>query len=471
MANGFTRRELIGTAAAGAAFSGLFYPRFAAAWAAGAQAGEDLPTTRIRKVYVAKPKPTWPKPTLVHEEEIKRIDGILAEMQKKMPGITFEGSELYKAGETLPDSADALGRPDALLIINITSGAGGVINQLLKLQLPTIMFFPPYSGHAWCGMPDMLKINPRTICLSTSDYAEIASACNLARAMRLLRDTRILHVYDQPFYKPDLLAAFKERFGVSVLCIGTDKMDAAYQSVREEDARKEAAVFIRGAQKVVEPSAEEIVKSFRLYLAMRKMLADEKAQAITIPCLGLFAENKLPAYPCLGFSRLNDVGLTGVCEGDVLSTITQLMFTYAFGVPGFVSDPVIDTSRNEVIHAHCVSATRMDGPDGPQAPYTIRSHMEDNKGASLQVRMRVGQVITCAKMIDPETMLISTGTITDNPDVDRGCRTKITTQVADARKLLNNYIGGLHRVVCYGNRLQEIKHLGTLMGFKVVEEC
>jgi len=146
------------------------------------------------------------------------------------------------------------------------------------------------------------------------------------------------------------------------------------------------------------------------------------------------------------------------------------MFTYLVGKPGFISDPVIDTATNTVIHAHCVSATKMDGPDGPEAPYIIRSHMEDDKGAALQVKMRIGQVITAAKLINLDTMLISTGKIIDTPDVDRGCRTKITTEVADAQKIMENYTGGLHRVIFYGDHVREIKRLAHFMPFKVVEE-
>jgi len=75
-----------------------------------------------------------------------------------------------------------------------------------------------------------------------------------------------------------------------------------------------------------------------------------------------------------------------------------------------------------------------------------------------------------AKLINQETMLISTGTIIDNPESDRGCRTKITTKVSNARKLLEGYEGGLHRVIFYGDRINAIRDLSGLMKFKVVEE-
>jgi L-fucose isomerase-like protein len=79
---------------------------------------------------------------------------------------------------------------------------------------------------------------------------------------------------------------------------------------------------------VVEPSRDEIIKSSRMYLAIKKLLEEESTSAITINCLGLFRQGAFPAYPCLAFSRLNDEGLTGVCEADLDSTLTQLIVGY-----------------------------------------------------------------------------------------------------------------------------------------------
>jgi hypothetical protein len=57
---------------------------------------------------------------------------------------------------------------------------------------------------------------------------------------------------------------------------------------------------------------------------------------------------------------------------------------------------VFDLSRNEVIHAHCVSATKMKGPHGPASPYIIRNHLETNEGAVLQVLMPSNEAVTVA---------------------------------------------------------------------------
>jgi len=122
----------------------------------------------------------------------------------------------------------------------------------------------------------------------------------------------------------------------------------------------------------------------------------------------------------------------------------------------------------------------MDGPAGKRLPFSIRTQTDSGRGVALEVEHRIGQPVTCAKFINLNTMLISTGKIIEVTHNDLGCRTPFVTQVADARKMFMNWGAGvlegctmtrLHRVVFYGDRMQDIRHLGTLMGFKVVEEA
>ncbi len=159
----------------------------------------------------------------------------------------------------------------------------------------------------------------------------------------------------------------------------------------------------------------------------------------------------------------------------------MLLFGYAFGKPGFITDPLFDLSKNAVIHAHCVAATKMDGPQDTRHPFTIRTHRDDNQGAAVEVDLRIGQEITCAKLANLDTLLLSAQKIVEIPDFDdRGCRTQCTAAVADARKMLANWGSGilektdmmtlLHRVVFYGNHVENAKDLAQLMGLKVVME-
>ncbi|HAK97053.1 MAG TPA: hypothetical protein DCM87_19190 [Planctomycetes bacterium] len=90
-------------------------------------------------------------------------------------------------------------------------------------------------------------------------------------------------------------------------------------------------------------------------------------------------------------------------------------------------------------------------------------------------------------MIHLDSLLVFTGKIIEVPEVpagtERGCRTELVAEVADASKLLYNWGGGalgasakdyyasLHRVAYYGDRTQDLRHLCHLMGLRFVQEA
>ena len=104
--------------------------------------------------------------------------------------------------------------------------------------------------------------------------------------------------------------------------------------------------------------------------------------SVTMNCLGGFAAGKLPAYPCLGFMQILNDGGQGVCEAMPDDTLSMLMARILTGRPGFVSDPALDTSKNQVVYAHCVGTTKVFGPEGKANDYRIRTlHNRDPRGA------------------------------------------------------------------------------------------
>ena len=169
--------------------------------------------------------------------------------------------------------------------------------------------------------------------------------------------------------------SIRQQFGTSFAYPAMQDLKAAFESSgRLRKARQDGRrLSLRRPCAWWSLPKPEIADSMRLYLGMAEFMRQEKANAIAIDCLGGFARGELPAYPCVAFSKLNDAGLFGVCESDLPSTMTQLLVTSFSGMPGFVTDPVFDTSRNEVIHAHCVAATKLAGIRGAASPYLIRS--------------------------------------------------------------------------------------------------
>jgi hypothetical protein len=205
---------------------------------------------------------------------------------------------------------------------------------------------------------------------------------------------------------------------------------------------------------------------------MRNLMSQYHADAITVDCLGLFYNNKAPAYPCLGFFQMNNDGKVGACEADLQSTITMLAVSYLTGRPGYISDPVIDTAKNQIIYAHCVAPSKPFGPSGPSSTYYIRDHSEDRKGASVRVLLPVNEMTTTLR-INPATrqVIFHQAKAVANIDEDKACRTKLAAEIRDPYKMMEEYDQwGWHRVTFYGDLRQPVEHLAGLLGLKLVHE-
>ena len=132
-----------------------------------------------------------------------------------------------------------------------------------------------------------------------------------------------------------------------------------------------------------------------MYLGEKAVLKKHGANAITINCLGGFYGGHIHAYPCLGFHELNNEGLVGGCECDVPSAAAMVAVgDLTKGRPGYISDPVMDTSERQIIYAHCVASNKVFGPQGPANPFEILTHSEDRQGASVRSLLPPGYMTT-----------------------------------------------------------------------------
>jgi hypothetical protein len=431
----------------------------------------DGPAT-VAKVYLAAPQVHWPKPTLDVAQEVREVESKLAEVARKhAENIRFTGGEILRTDQDVRPWLEKIGKVDGVLMIPVAQPTPPLRPLVDALEVPAVFFSRPYATHAWSSIAGFQKAGKPIDVVASSSYGDLDPYMRMFRTVHHLRTSKVLVGAATPAGRKETADAYSRRFGTTFQFVTGPEFRAAFNAADARAAQKQADAFVRGALRVVEPSQKEILDGVRFYLALKNMLRQEKANAITIDCFGTLAANTLPGYPCIAWSKFNDAGVYGVCEGDLDSTMTQILVTSYAGVPGFVSDPVFDVSRNEVIHAHCVSATKLKGPAGPASPYIIRNHLETNEGAVVQVLMPAGETITVARFHGPERVLVSTAEVAGPVDSDRGCRTQIRTRVPNAEKWLHNYALGLHRVIFYGDHVRSIERMGRLMGFDVTREA
>ena len=471
------RREFVQLSIAGGAFclggSGLLF-------GAGLKGSKLIsPGCRGTKVKVARfymgtSHGLWPEPRMDFKKEIEFYESEFKKLKNELSDVEFVIDQVVSSPEQIKPFKDKLGEVDGILAIHFNIGIRPVLDEILSVGKPTVLFAAPFSGHGWTGFGALQKqeLGAKLECMLTSDYSQLAAAIRPFRAIHHLREAKILNVTTRDF--DNYANAMKDKFGTQIIRLERQQVLDAYQAVSDKDAKAETERWISGAKELVEPSQSDVFKSCKLALAFENLLARQDATVLTIDCYGTMWDKtiKLPAYPCVGFTRLNNMGLGGICESDLQCAMTHILMQGLSGKPGFISDPTVDESKNAIILAHCLGTTKMDGPEGPAAPYKLRTVMERREGVVPQVFMRKGQKVTQAILLGSDRLLYFTGDIIDAPDIDRGCRTKITVKVdGKATKLWKNWSDGLHRQTCYGDVTKEMGFFCKFKGIEMVNEA
>ncbi|MCU0784600.1 MAG: hypothetical protein MUF81_11280 [Verrucomicrobia bacterium] len=375
---------------------------------------------RVGKIYLGHEHPGWPTSTVNLSAEMKRYESELAKLAPQLGDVEFVDAGLVGDAPQLAKAREQFKNVDGILVMHLTMGISPQLQSLMELGIPIVVFSLPYTGHEWHTVASWQRQGKLIEVFPTSRFEDLLVAIRPFRALHRLKEARILHVNQGPA-DAAYCKAIKDKFGTDITNVGLPELQKAYETADRSEAMTDCRRWMKEARKIVEPTKDDVLKGSLMYIAMRNLLAEHDAVLVTMNCLGMNLMGRGMGYPCLGFVRLNNMGLGGVCEADLKSSMTHLIFSYLVGKPGFVTDPVFDLSTSSIIHAHCVAATQMEGLDKSAAPYNIRTHLEDGRGVSLQVKMPVGRKLTMARLIGTDKLLFSTGDATASPFV-RFCR-------------------------------------------------
>jgi hypothetical protein len=471
MKNKYSRREFFGKCSAYAAGMTAFSSLSVAGFSKNANSSsmtKSMGETRIQVVlaHPSSKEPCWPN--IGYDFEANKAE-FMQNLAEYCPDVSFlpvtarknedavkilqsdpevDGYIVYLSGclwGDVPETIAGSGKP-TVLVDNLFAGSGEFLTSYARIRRQGLS----------------------VAAVSSSDFKDMAEAVRALDTIKKLKDSTVLVVGGKPDKK------IEELFGTRMVGIAFPEINEAYNTADKAAAQTWADQWTRGAAKIIEPTKADIVKSAILYVAMTDLMKTHKAQAIAVNCLGGFYGGHMPAYPCLGFMQLNNDGLVGACEADQRSTITMLLMSYLVGRPGFISDPVIDTAKNQIIYAHCVAPTKVFGPDGPSNPFHIRSHSEDRKGACDRSLMPLGEITTTIEFdAGKKQVIFHQGKTVENVDLDLACRNKLAVEVqGDVYKLLNYWDQwGWHRVTFYGDFKRQVYQMAQLLRFDIVEEA
>lgn len=274
----------------------------------------------------------------------------------------------------------------------------------------------------------------------------LAAAKDLAAAHRV-RNTRILLVgYTQEWVVSASVDTRKmERMlGISSVHIGLEELFAEFEACRKDSVPASLArEFAQGARACLEPNIEQIEHAFRMYRALKNLLARYGCNALAISCFSL--AKTLGVTACVALSMLNDEPETvAACEGDLDAAVSMTVGKAVTGMPVFMGNPVYNLD-NTLDIVHCTSPRKL--VSGNNQPYEIRSHHETGLSVSQRVEVegtldatifRIGGEFRKAVLF--EAPLLS------NPRLDT-CRTQFRFGLKSWEACFDAMLGCHHMVV------------------------
>ncbi|KPL14021.1 MAG: hypothetical protein AMS26_12195 [Bacteroides sp. SM23_62] len=395
--------------------------------------------------------------------------GIQADISSKPIYSLEEGEKWIQA------AFDA--KTDGLLLVTLDrqEHTWPTVGKAIGHKLPVVVFSP--LGSSFTTNTSLYNKKEGAFIASTDDFRQAEFGMKMLKAGAKIRETRYLVIIDGI---DEVSEISLEHFGTRLRFVPASHFIDQYQGLMDsKEARELARTCMNHARHIHDVSEEDVINGARSYYAVTRLLEREKADAVTMDCLGVLGPLKI-SLPCLAWSKLNDSGIPAACEGDLEACLTHCVVQYLFDKPAFQQDPVAETAKGCLIGSHCSCPTKLAGLDTEPEPYSIMHH-HGKRDATLKPEWKVGQAVTVADLILPvkqnslreprvdytagkPIMLISTGEVVEQKSIppSGGC------VVAPMVKLhgVDSYLDypGFHQMFFYGNHKQELKYFSQLFG-------
>ena len=320
------------------------------------------------------------------------------------------------------------------------------------------------------------------------DIEELNRFVRLFKVRKSLMNTRILVVDAGKLLPVGVVSSIwdledvKVRFGIDYKRISASEVfDEMDRVIRDEAEQKRAEEItnrlVRNADRV-HMKEEYIRQSVNFYLAARNLMMKYKCNAFVIPCFELCVK-RIPAEKkvtfCLAHSLLKDEGYPSACEGDISVLLAMTVLMYLSRKSVYMGNSyMVDKERDIIAVHHDVPGLKMKGLDGAELPYEIRNFTMGGWGATLRYDFSrdKGEVVTLARFNPTATKLfVARGELVGCGGFNEvGCSLRAEIKVRDARDFFHKEMDfGHHLAMVYGDYTDDLKYLGELVGFRVVE--
>lgn len=204
---------------------------------------------------------------------------------------------------------------------------------------------------------------------------------------------------------------------------------------------------------------KELVKAYRLYKALEKIVTIHDLDGFTIRCFDLLGSLKTTACLALAlFNSKNDC--LGTCEGDIPSMLSMFVSKYVLRSESFQCNPSrIDVKANKIVLAHCTLPLSM------CESYVFDTHFESGIGVGIHGEIKEGDVTLFRINSALTEFFVEEGTLEKDLYEKHLCRTQIVLDLPHLDKILTHPLGN-HEIVIKGHRAKEIADYFSSKGLR-----
>ena len=403
--------------------------------------------------------------------EKEELDAAVREISRDLDPSGECGRALVFDGER--EGTDLSG--DCLVIVPLS---GAVQRRVLEdaAKFPHAVLYAAYiRGNASPGVcGGLLRTNAAPAVMDTwavlrrthrnagiaLDREELRKKLRIAEAYRYVKGAKILMIGEtEPWVvsnAPDP-AVYEERFGLRIVRAAQDELAKLFRETSDRDAEEVRGWFTSRAERIVEPTEEDIRAASRMARALVKLLDAYGAEGAAVACFDLL---KTGTNMCLGASYVNDRTDRFVsCEGDMDSAVTMLLMKKLTGTKLWMANPGIQPDGT-VNFSHCTAPIRI---REETLPTVLRSHHESGIGVSLQVKIPAGTELTLCRISDGCGKISIHRAVSVEGPYETACRTQLCVRLDDFDHWLRTSLG-CHQVFAFEDISSELAELGDMFG-------
>jgi len=348
--------------------------------------------------------------------------------------------------------------------------------------------------------------------ISSAMFEDLVYKIKLIQAIKKLKESRILYFHptvrgwpyrylsredylpggdrDRHFpedFNETYTRELKESLGVEIVLVDPKEFYEAFRNAEFKKAEEIADMWIDEAEDMQFTTKSEVIKVAKVYLAVEELRKKYNCNAIinffrTLTGKDETIEDRF--WPGITHMEFMKRGIQAFCQDYPNLMVAQLLGYFLTGRPSMMGNYIIDTFNNVETITHCGGPINPHGDD--RVPYIIKSHalspappLQPGSGTGLKIFFPLNETVTIWKVhVLQKKIRVHTGTTVDGysiyNDLDNAmpCRTKLVVKSDDMQKIQklwnpNEY--GRHQEAIFGDLRKEIKDLGTLLGYEVIE--